>query len=59
MRYLSLEGYKPGMKYDAHECLLQLLANIYLSIDDCMFKVDKLEQALCNYCGQTTCKDGV
>ena len=31
------------MQYDAHECLLQLLAKIYPNInDDCMFKINKL-----------------
>ena len=29
VRYLGLQHYEPGMKYDAHECLLQLLAKIY------------------------------
>ena len=28
MRYLGLQHYEPGMQYDAHECLLQLLAKI-------------------------------
>ena len=47
VRYLSLQVYEPGMQYDAHECLLQLLAKIYPSInDDCMFKIDKLESTL-------------
>ena len=27
-RYLNLLGYEPGMQYDAHERLLQLLLNI-------------------------------
>ena len=36
---LSQQGYEPGMLNDAHECLLQLLGNIYLSFnDDYMFK---------------------
>ena len=49
MRYLGLQHYEPGMQYDAHECLLQLLAKIYPSInDDCMFKIDKPESTLCN-----------
>ena len=44
VRYLNLLGYEPGMQYDAHECLLQLLMNIYPNInDDCMFKIDRLE----------------
>ena len=60
MRYLSLEGYEPGMQYDAHECLLQLLETIYPNSDDyCMFKIDKLEPALCNDCGHTANNDGV
>ena len=43
VRYLSLQGYEPGIQYDAHECLLQLLAKIYPSInDDCMFKIHVL-----------------
>ena len=37
VRYLSLQGYEPGMQYNAHECLLQLLAKLYHSInDDCI-----------------------
>ena len=28
VRYLGLQHYEPGMQYDAHECLLQLLAKI-------------------------------
>ena len=60
MRYLSLQGQKPGMQYDAHECLLQLLAIIYPGInDDCMFKIDKLESTLCDNCGHTLNNDGV
>ena len=48
------------MQYDAHECLLQLLAKIYPSInEDCMFKIDKLESTLCNDCGRTSNNDGV
>ena len=44
VRYLSLQGYEPGMQYDAHEYLLQLLAKIWASVnDDCMFKNDKLK----------------
>ena len=49
-----------GMKYDAHECLLQLLAKIYSIInDDCTFKIDKRESILCNDCGLTANNDGV
>ena len=60
VRYLSLQGYEPGMQYDAHEYLLELLAKIYPSInDDCMFKIDKLESTLCNDCGHTANNDGV
>ena len=60
MRYLSLQGYEPGMQYDAHECLLHLLAKIYPSInDDYMFKIDKLESTLCNDCGHTTNNESV
>ena len=48
------------MKYDAHECLLQLLAKIYSIInDDCTFKIDKRESILCNDCGLTANNDGV
>ena len=58
--YLSLQHYEPGMHSDAHECLLQLLANIYPNInDDCMFKINKLESTLCNDCGHTANNDGV
>ena len=60
VRYLSLQGQEPGMQYDVHECLLQLLVIIYPSInDDCMFKIDKLESTLCNNCGHTLNNDGV
>ena len=60
VRYLGLQHYEPGMQYDAHECLLQLLAKIYPNInDDCMFKINKLESTLCNDCGHTTNNDGV
>ena len=55
MRYFGLQHYEPGMQYDAHECLLQLLAKIYPNInDECMFKINKLESILCNDCGHTT-----
>ena len=48
------------MQYDAHECLLQLLANIYPNFNDgCMFKINKLESTLCNDCGHTTNNDGI
>ena len=60
MSYLGLQHYEPGMQYDAHECLLQLLAKIYPNInDDCMFKINKLELTLCNNCGHTANNDGV
>ena len=40
------------MQYDTQECLLQLLAKIYPSInDDGISKIDKLESTLCNDCG--------
>ena len=40
VRYLGIQHYEPGMQYDAHECLLQLLAKIYPNInDDFMFKI--------------------
>ena len=48
------------MQYDAHKCMLHLLANIYPSIDDdCMFNINKLESTLCNDCGHTINNDGV
>ena len=60
VRCLSLQNYKPGMQYDAHECLLQLLAKIYTNInDDCMFKIIKLESTLCNDSGHNTNNEGV
>ena len=50
--YLNLQHYEPGMQYDAHECLLQLLEKIYLNVrDDYIFKIDKLESTICNNCG--------
>ena len=55
VRYLGLQHYEPGMQYDAHECLLQLVAKLYPNInDDCMFMINKLESTLCNDCGHTT-----
>ena len=33
VKYLSLQGYEPGMQYDNHECLLQLLAKFYPNIN--------------------------
>ena len=60
VRYLSLQGYKPGMQYDAHECILQLHAKMYPNINDnCMFKSDKLESTLCNDCGHIKNNDSV
>ena len=60
MRYLGPQHYEPGMQYDAHECLLQLLVKIYPNInDDCIFKINKLESTLCNDRGHTTNNDGV
>ena len=47
------------MQYDAHECFLQLLIKIHPSMDDCMFKVDKLESTISNDCVHTTNDDGV
>ena len=29
VRCLGLQHHEPGIQYDAHECLLQLLAKIY------------------------------
>ena len=60
VRYLGLQCHEPGMQYNAHECLLQLLAKIYSNInDDWMFKINKLELTLCNDCGHTTNNDVV
>ena len=60
VRYLGLQHYEPGMQYDAHECLLELLVKIYPNInDDCIFKINKLESTLCNDCGRTTSNDVV
>ena len=60
VRFLGLQNCEPGMQYDTHECLLQLLSKIYPNInDDCMFKFIKLEATLFNECGQTTNNDGV
>ena len=60
VRYVGLQHYEPGIQYDAHECLLQLLAKIYPDInDDCMFKINKLESTLCNDCGHTANNVGV
>ena len=57
---VSLQGYEAGMQYEAHECLLQLFAKIYPSIsDDCMFKIIKLESAICDYCDHTINLDDV
>ena len=43
-RCLCLQRYEPGMQYDAHKCLLQLLTKISFNIkDDYKFKVDKIE----------------
>ena len=51
---------EPGMQYDTHEYLLQLLAKVWPSIDDdCMLKIDKLKSILCNDCGHFTNNDGV
>ena len=58
--YLGLQHYEPGMQYDAHECLLQLLVKIYPNINDaCMFKINKLEPTLCNDCDDTANNDSV
>ena len=60
VRYLGLQHYETGMQYDAHECLLQLLAESYPNISDgCMFKINKLEPTLSNDCGLTTNNDGL
>ena len=48
------------MQYDAHKCLLQLLANSYPnSNDDCMLKINKLGSTFFNDCGHTINNDGV
>ena len=60
VRYLGLQRYGPGMQYDVHEWLLQLLAKVYPNIyDECMFKFNKLESTLCNNCGKTKDNDSV
>ena len=60
VRYLNLQHDEPGIQYDVHECLLQLLEKIYPNINDnCIFKIDNLESTLCNDCGHTTNNDGV
>ena len=60
VRYLCLQYYEPGMQYDAHECMLQLLAKTYPAINDgCIFKTKRLESTLCNACGHTASNDGV
>ena len=60
VRYLGLQHYELEIQYDAHECLLQLLVNIYPNInDDCMFKINKLDSTLCNDCSHITNNDGV
>ena len=59
VRKLGLQHYESEIQYDAHECLLQLLAKNYPNInDDCMFKNNNLESKLCNDCGHTTNNDG-
>ena len=59
MRYLGLQHHEPRMQYNAHECLLQLLAKIYPNINNgYMFKIDKLESTLCNDCGHNANNDG-
>ena len=48
------------VRYVNNECMLQLLATNYSSInDDCMFKISKLESTLCNDCGHASNNDGV
>ena len=48
------------MMHMTHECLLQLLEKIYPNVnDDCMFKINELESALCNDCGHTINSDCV
>ena len=60
VRYLGLQHHEPGMEYDAHECLLQVLAKIYPnSNDDFMFKINKLESTLSTDFGHTTNNGGV
>ena len=57
--YLDLQHYKPGMQYDACECLLQILAKMYNNInDDCLFKINKLELTPWNNFGHTAKNDG-
>ena len=56
---LGLSDYEVGMQYDAHECLLLLLNKIYPVINDCIFKVVKLETTVCenNDCGHAINKE--
>ena len=59
VKYLSLQGHEPGIQCDPHECLLQLLAKLYHSINDgYVFNIDKLASTLCIDCGYTTNNDG-
>ena len=45
---LGLANYIFRTRYDAHECLLQVLDKMYPNItDDCMFKVVMLESIIC------------
>ena len=60
VRYLAVHNYEHEMQYDAHECLMQLLAKAYPNInDDCVFKINKLDSTLCNDCDHTANNDGV
>ena len=59
LRCSNLLAYESGMRYDAHGCFLLLLLNIYPNINDCMFKIDKLESTVCNECGHTANTNGV
>ena len=58
VRYLGIQNHETGMKYDAHECLLQLLVKVCPKIaDDCVFMINKLESTLCSDCGHTIKND--
>ena len=39
VKYVDLQ-HEPGMLYNAHEWLVQLLADMYPNINDCIFKIN-------------------
>ena len=44
VRYLGVQHYEPGMQYNAHECLLQLLVKIYPNFYDDFKKKEHLKK---------------